>query len=711
MKCCSAATDARGVVTPFVSIVAALITFLNFAMHDHVTAAYQVNYTERLNRLAAGSILAQFDKRLSSNYGLFCIDAAKETELVNRYYAIMDEERYSLTDYLLSGEGLDMMRFKKREVTGIRIEFSGSITDPEVLEREISDLMKYKSWGNAAVKVVSAAGELCGYSAEAGAASYLRRVDGILDGINEKKKELETGLEGTAGIPGTGVNGFFSTPFAADRAGVMESVAECIPDGYMISDKTAVNRILDALTFYCSCAAVYGEKNKSALAAAEEIIGMKREAEELLAAAEAAAGSAAGSEEGSVSGDGAGATGISGASAGNSEEIRKMIYERKKRLSEVGDYSFTAEMLSGNYFRMQDCLAGLDRLKENASRTGNVKTDDIDSLLALADEAYGKYVRVEQKIKAVETIGGEEFDLYEHAVDAAAVILDFLPAGNVTIPEDIYEGLPSRGSDGDGGEMVDRFISFTHALDPLIAGKICTALKTLAENGGGILNEYYVDDYICTYLNDTSGPKDINNHYLNGETEYVFAGSGSDDENMIAAYSGIYAVRFIMNIVHLLTDEEKREVLEGISEAHPAAAIAAAASWASLESALDVAELRDGKKIPLVKRAADWKISSYYGEAAAAERDEDDRETNLSAMSYSDYLRLLLLLVPKETKIMRILDVLELNYYKDNRVYKSFDDFYTGVTVICGLKLDTIVRVDALGRKRFDWSVEYGDSY
>ena len=690
MKCFSDPIDARGVITPFVSIIVAFAAFLNFVMHDHVMISYQVHYTKRLNGSAADSVLAQFDKRLSSHYGLYCIDSSKESELCNRYYEIMDEEGFSIVSYLLRDRDLDAASFSERDVTGLKIEFSDSIIEPAVLEKEISSLMKYKSVGNAAVKVVSVISEICESASSAGAASELRKTDAVLDRINEQKKALEKELSGISGMPGTGVNGFFDSVFAKDRGSVLRNVNDVMPGVFVITDRTLINTILDTLSLYCSGADIYGEMNKTALDLTEVIIELKREAEEKIAEAEALA-----------------------ADAEDGEELKKMIIERRKSLSEIGDYSFVAEKLSENYFGMQSCSASLNRLREKASRFGSISANDAETVIASADEAYDRYVKVEQKTKAREDINGEEFDLYEYAVDAAAAILDFLPSGNVTIPGDIFEGLPSQKDGGSGGadEMIDSFIDFTYKLDPVLTGRICSTLKSLLETGAeSVMNEYFIDDYVCTYMKDTSGPKDINSHYLNGETEYIFAGSRSDDENMIAAYSGIYAIRFVMNVVHLLTNDEKREALKTLAEEHPAIMIATAAAWAALESALDIAELRQNKKVPLIKRASDWKISTYGG-VTAEEGGKDGGDANVSDMSYSEYLRILLLLVPKQSKVMRILDVLELNYYKDNRVYRSFDEFYTRVTVRCDLKLDTVVWTDRSRRKRFDWSVVNSGSY
>ena len=285
MKCFSDPIDARGVITPFVSIIVAFAAFLNFVMHDHVMISYQVHYTKRLNGSAADSVLAQFDKRLSSNYGLYCIDSSKESELCNRYYEIMDEEGFSIVSYLLRDRDLDAASFSERDVTGLRIEFSDSITEPAVLEKEISSLMKYKSVGNAAVKVVSVISEICESASSAGAASELRKTDAVLDRINEQKKALEKELSGISGMPGTGVNGFFDSVFAKDRGSVLRNVNDVMPGVFVITDRTLINTVLDTLSLYCSGADIYGEMNKTALDLTEVIIELKREAEEKIAEA------------------------------------------------------------------------------------------------------------------------------------------------------------------------------------------------------------------------------------------------------------------------------------------------------------------------------------------------------------------------------------------------------------------------------------------
>ena len=114
----------------------------------------------------------------------------------------------------------------------------------------------------------------------------------------------------------------------------------------------------------------------------------------------------------------------------------------------------------------------------------------------------------------------------------------------------------------------------------------------------------------------------------------------------------------------------------------------------------------------VVKGAGSSLLNGNDGGGSGGSGEADgDGNYNLSAMSYGDYLRILLLTVPAETKLGRIQDIIELNYWKDNGTYKEIDDFAAKVSAECTMKMKTFLLTDRLLRRRYDWSVSGDASY
>ena len=113
----------------------------------------------------------------------------------------------------------------------------------------------------------------------------------------------------------------------------------------------------------------------------------------------------------------------------------------------------------------------------------------------------------------------------------------------------------------------------------------------------------------------------------------------------------IVALRFVLNFANIMQDKEKTSIAEAM-----AAAIAAVVSrgagvtlykyiiisaWAIIDSYIDVEKLLKGESVPLIE----------FGDVEKINEIQD----------YDFYLRLLLLMTDKKTKLLRICDMIEIN--------------------------------------------------
>ena len=196
---------------------------------------------------------------------------------------------------------------------------------------------------------------------------------------------------------------------------------------------------------------------------------------------------------------------------------------------------------------------------------------------------------------------------------------------------------------------------------------------------------------------------------LKYQTEYILGGKTGDIENLKSVAGRLLLIREGVNIVHLVSDGTKRAQAAGLASAiasafliPPATGVIEAAillCWAFGESILDVRELFDGGKVPLVKSTADWQLSlenlpELLNGLDSVRRGSED------GMSYEDYLQVLLLGVSREEKITRAMDMIEFCVREKGRKNFRMDS--------CIVAAEISVDVKANKRKVFNVTRAYG---
>lgn len=160
----------------------------------------------------------------------------------------------------------------------------------------------------------------------------------------------------------------------------------------------------------------------------------------------------------------------------------------------------------------------------------------------------------------------------------------------------------------------------------------------VSEKLKGARDNFYVSDYMLEMFSYSTIEKeeapedrktltkmDINtdNNYLYGkEVEYIIYGG---DNGVAKAYASIYGIRFASNLVYAFTDKEITATATAIATSVfgappltalvPMAKIAIVVGLALVESGIDIAELSNGKAVPLYKSSSTWvaKPSSAAG--------------------------------------------------------------------------------------------------
>lgn len=187
-------------------------------------------------------------------------------------------------------------------------------------------------------------------------------------------------------------------------------------------------------------------------------------------------------------------------------------------------------------------------------------------------------------------------------------------------------------------------------------------------------DEIYVNEYILKIFKDTVEINDANTDgkssttfFEKGEVEYIIGGNTDEKANKYLVRGQILLIRFGMNTLHVYSDAQKR--LQALELATTLAGVTGfgipivhnliMCAWGTAEAFYDIEEIYNGKRVPFIKNAGNWKTDLLP--TGFKERDDTQPEDGLMDFDYHDYLRLLLLVKDKEVKMNRIEDLIQLN--------------------------------------------------
>lgn len=155
------------------------------------------------------------------------------------------------------------------------------------------------------------------------------------------------------------------------------------------------------------------------------------------------------------------------------------------------------------------------------------------------------------------------------------------------------------------------------------------------------------------------------------EQEYVLGGKSTDEENLKSAAARILAVREGLNLIHILSDSQKREeahalaaAITGVTGTAPLTGIVAffvMTVWALGESAADVKALLGGERVPLIKTKETWNLDLDGLLALGEQGKVEAGQENGAGKNYEEYLKMLMFMEPAERLYYRVMDVVQIN--------------------------------------------------
>lgn len=214
------------------------------------------------------------------------------------------------------------------------------------------------------------------------------------------------------------------------------------------------------------------------------------------------------------------------------------------------------------------------------------------------------------------------------------------------------------------------------------------------------LTDFLFGEYVMEYLQDFQEQKEKekkNEGQLRYEVEYVLIGKDNDKDNLMGVLNRIYGTRVAFNSLSVLTNpncQKEAAALAGtIIGWTGIVPLVLALQWLFLEamalaeSVLDMRAIVAGKKVPLVKGPAHWKVTLsnvVHLLTSGAQSAESS-----SGFDYPTYERILLFFEANKDKYMRTMDIIEWGMQKTDPGFHMDDCVYA-------IEIETEVTADRL---------------
>lgn len=299
--------------------------------------------------------------------------------------------------------------------------------------------------------------------------------------------------------------------------------------------------------------------------------------------------------------------------------------------------------------------------------------------------------------------------------------LNDIPADAVVKDDDKDKNDKEDKKDGAKGDGADTLKSSygksdaSHEMDNIFS----KLTDMLSELGTDIRDNLYIDEYIMTYfrsyvhhyrmVNDSTvgkdgydkviSPKYGQGQYIKMETtaaelEYILIGSTDTFVNLAGVYGEILLWRMALNTLSVfMTPDIYQSIIEISSAAGmfaPLVVLGLVLVTAATQSALDTQAIMSGKEVSVVRtELKEWGITLDSSGKSEGSGTGSSTGTNIKA-GYSDYVRLILLLMPQDKKLNRIRTVINMNMRKANNEFNienTYCNVYANVSVDMGFLL------------------------
>lgn len=228
------------------------------------------------------------------------------------------------------------------------------------------------------------------------------------------------------------------------------------------------------------------------------------------------------------------------------------------------------------------------------------------------------------------------------------------------------------------------------------------SIESISASGS---KNFLVNEYIMgKFYNHANGNETRDSFFIN-EVEYIINGEFNDQNNYKDVRTILFLMRTGLNSLHISSDSTKRNeitALAALISPGPGMVITEAlitAAWAAAEAENDMRRLEDGKQVALIKTKDKWALELNNAVKYNIENPDEIEPKNSGngyiepiskqGNDYEEYLRILLFLENREIKLLRCMDLIQLNMKSSYRRDFDLKEYYGGFqfeTVVQGTK-------------------------
>ena len=309
-----------------------------------------------------------------------------------------------------------------------------------------------------------------------------------------------------------------------------------------------------------------------------------------------------------------------------------------------------------DYMKATCGLALLDKLKNELKTVNdeNMTTRDIFGEISSNINDFDDIVDEQEEIVETDKKTGDGFS-YEDIIDVLDTIKGKGILHLVTDTSKLSGGTTNR----------KEYVKYRQENGNVNKG---AGLHDGVDSPDGFDDELFYNEYILKKFGFYNSEKDIGP--LKYEVEYILYGRESDISNLRESASKLLQVRMVSNFIYLNKDKVKKAEAEVVALAIASLLLIPEAEkvlqeiilgiWAYAESVVDVRCLFDGGKVPLMKQSKDWTLG-LSGILNGVFKSTSKDTTKTTGLSYKDYLRIFLALSNKDDRLLRSLDVVEMD--------------------------------------------------
>lgn len=243
----------------------------------------------------------------------------------------------------------------------------------------------------------------------------------------------------------------------------------------------------------------------------------------------------------------------------------------------------------------------------------------------------------------------------------------------------ILGDLPSNG--------VESSISFSGFISKFEG---INSIDSLIKKGSEeILIDTYANSFFKNYVSDNSLGKTL----FSNEVEYVICGKNEDEKNRKRVKHYILAVRQIANTISIESNPDMKERIKAVAALSGSAAgateVLLTEAWALAESENDYQILIRGGRLPLKKSSEQW--ATRIENIANGIVDGYIEMNYTSGEDYTNYLNLFLFMIDEDVKLLRMMDLIQLNMKLNHYDDFLLKEYYVGLDLIIKINNREIV--------------------